>query len=95
MSNCRARKKRLKTEDGKSVTGWISAKSFLIERRDFLWHPLGRPRYAFLARTEDLNKLGARLESVQTSDRERVKLSRVRKKTYYDLSNRTPFQEVI
>ncbi|GBN13631.1 hypothetical protein AVEN_166628-1, partial [Araneus ventricosus] len=33
---------------------------------------------------EDLNKLGARLESVQTSDRERVKLSRVCKKTHYD-----------
>ncbi|GBM71714.1 hypothetical protein AVEN_220659-1 [Araneus ventricosus] len=81
---CRARK-RLKTEDGKSVTGWISAEKLSARTPSFPCGILfGRPGDTPSSPNEDLNKLGARLESVQTSDRERVKLSRVRKKTHYD-----------
>ncbi|GBM51974.1 hypothetical protein AVEN_45880-1 [Araneus ventricosus] len=81
---CRARK-RLKTEDGKSVTGWISAEKLSDRTPSFPCGILfGRPEDTPSSPNEDLNKLGARLESVQTSDRERVKLSRVRKKTHYD-----------
>ncbi|GBM39457.1 hypothetical protein AVEN_209221-1 [Araneus ventricosus] len=81
---CRARK-RLKTEDGKSVTGWISAEKLSDRTPSFPCGILfGRPEDTPSSPNEDLKKLGARLESVQTSDRERVKLSRVRKKTHYD-----------
>ncbi|GBL98740.1 hypothetical protein AVEN_202186-1 [Araneus ventricosus] len=81
---CRARK-RLKTEDGKSVTGWISAEKLSDRTPSFSCGILfGRPGDTPSSPNEDLNKLGARSESVQTSDRERVKLSRVRKKTHYD-----------
>ncbi|GBN82390.1 hypothetical protein AVEN_41350-1 [Araneus ventricosus] len=81
---CRARK-RLKTEDGKSVTGWISAEKLSDRTPSFPCGILfGRPGDTPSSPNEDLYKLGARLESVQTSDRERVKLSRVRKKTHYD-----------
>ncbi|GBO46393.1 hypothetical protein AVEN_186072-1 [Araneus ventricosus] len=81
---CRARK-RPKTEDGKSVTGWISAEKLSDRTPRFPCDILfGRPEDTPSSPNEDLNKLGARLESVQTSDRERVKLSRVRKKTHYD-----------
>ncbi|GBM52020.1 hypothetical protein AVEN_119670-1 [Araneus ventricosus] len=81
---CRARK-RLKTEDGKSVTGWISAEKLSDRTPSFPCGILfGRPEDTPSSPNEDLNKLGARLESVQTSDRERVKLSRVRKKIHYD-----------
>nr|GBM72566.1 hypothetical protein AVEN_139093-1 [Araneus ventricosus] len=81
---CRARK-RPKTEDGKSVTGWISAEKLSDRTPRFPCDILfGRPGDTPSSPNEDLNKLGARLESVQTSGRERVKLSRVRKKTHYD-----------
>ncbi|GBM41553.1 hypothetical protein AVEN_52299-1 [Araneus ventricosus] len=71
--NCRARK-RLKTEEEVSDRTPRFPCGILF----------GRPGDTPSSPNEDLNKLGARLESVQTSDRERVKLSRVRKKTHYD-----------
>ncbi|GBM41522.1 hypothetical protein AVEN_261547-1 [Araneus ventricosus] len=70
---CRARK-RLKTEEEVSDRTPRFPCGILF----------GRPGDTPSSPNEDLNKLGARLESVQTSDRERVKLSRVRKKTHYD-----------
>ncbi|GBM43666.1 hypothetical protein AVEN_29934-1 [Araneus ventricosus] len=84
MSNLQS-PKRPKTEDGKSVTGWISAEKLSDRTPRFPCDILfGRPGDTPSSPKEDLNKLGARLESVQTSDRERVKLSSVRKKTHYD-----------
>ncbi|GBM22724.1 hypothetical protein AVEN_143498-1 [Araneus ventricosus] len=81
---CRARK-RPKTEDGKSVTGRISAEKHSDRTPRFPCDILfGRPGDTPSSPNEDLNKFGARLESVQTSNRERVKLSRVLKKTHYD-----------
>ncbi|GBO27022.1 hypothetical protein AVEN_36329-1 [Araneus ventricosus] len=78
-------RKRPKTEDGKSVTGWISAEKLSDRTPRFPCDiRFGRPGDTPSSQNEDLNKLGARLKSVQTSDRERVKLSRVRKKTHYD-----------
>ncbi|GBM45159.1 hypothetical protein AVEN_241440-1 [Araneus ventricosus] len=44
----------------------------------------GRPARTPSLPNEDLNKLEVRLENVQTSDRERVKLSRMRNNTHYD-----------
>ncbi|GBN97789.1 hypothetical protein AVEN_177673-1 [Araneus ventricosus] len=81
---CRARK-RPKTEDGKSVTGRISAETLSDRKPRFSCDILfGRSGDTPSSPNEDLNKLGVRLENVQTSDRDRVKLSRVRKKTHYD-----------
>ncbi|GBN55897.1 hypothetical protein AVEN_82675-1 [Araneus ventricosus] len=81
---CRARKGP-KTEDGKTVVGWTSTKK-ISDRTprlpcDILF---GRPGDTSSSQCEHSNKLEARLENVQMSDRERVKLSRVRKKTHYD-----------
>ncbi|GBM15544.1 hypothetical protein AVEN_8926-1 [Araneus ventricosus] len=71
---CRARK-RPKTKDGKSVTEWISAEKLSDGTPRFPCDMLfGRPGNTLSSPNEDLNKLEARLESVQTSDRERVKL---------------------
>ncbi|GBN41529.1 hypothetical protein AVEN_90627-1 [Araneus ventricosus] len=81
---CRDRK-RPKTEDGKSVTGWISAEKLSDRTPRFPCDILfGRPGYTTSPPNEDLNKLEARLESLQTYDRERLKLSKVHKKTHYD-----------
>ncbi|GBM57834.1 Retrovirus-related Pol polyprotein from transposon 297 [Araneus ventricosus] len=81
---CRARK-RPNTEDRKSVTEWISAEKISDRTPRFPCDILfGRPGDTPSSPNEDLNKLEARLESVQTSDRELVKLSKVRKRTHYD-----------
>ncbi|GBN18082.1 hypothetical protein AVEN_217815-1 [Araneus ventricosus] len=61
---CRARK-RPKREDGKSVTGWISAEKLSDRTPRFPCDILfGRPGDTSSSPNEDLNKLGARLESV-------------------------------
>ncbi|GBN73073.1 hypothetical protein AVEN_24430-1 [Araneus ventricosus] len=74
-----------KTEDGKAVTGWTSAEKFSDRTPRFPFDILfGRPGDTPSSPNEDLNKLEARLERAQTSDRERVKLFRILKKTHYD-----------
>ncbi|GBN47231.1 hypothetical protein AVEN_5436-1 [Araneus ventricosus] len=78
-------RKRPKTEDGKSVTGCTSTEKLSDRTPRFPSDILfGSPGDTPSSPNEDLNKLEARLESVQTSDRERVKLSKIRKKTHYD-----------
>ncbi|GBN09907.1 hypothetical protein AVEN_79485-1 [Araneus ventricosus] len=80
---CRARKGP-KTEQGKSVTERtpVNMRCGRAPRLpcDILF---GRPGYTPSSLNEDLDKLEARLESVQTYDRERIKLSTERKKTCY------------
>ncbi|GBM97845.1 hypothetical protein AVEN_148145-1 [Araneus ventricosus] len=80
-----ATRKRPKTEDGKSVTEWTSAEKLSDRTPRFPCDILfGRPGDTPSSPNEDLNKLEARLESVQTSDREQVKLFKERKSTLCD-----------
>ncbi|GBO18234.1 hypothetical protein AVEN_39264-1 [Araneus ventricosus] len=81
---CRTRKGP-KTEQGKSVTGWTSAEKLSDRAPRFPCDILfGRPGDTPSSPNEDLNNLEARLESLQASDKERIKLSRERKKTRYN-----------
>ncbi|GBM21533.1 hypothetical protein AVEN_85343-1 [Araneus ventricosus] len=77
---CGARK-GLKTEQGKSITGWTTAEMFSDLTLRF-------PRYILLRRLREtptsLTNSEVRLESVQASAGEKVKLSREQMKTRYD-----------
>ncbi|GBM21647.1 hypothetical protein AVEN_250745-1 [Araneus ventricosus] len=68
-------------EQGKSVTGWTPAEMFSDRTLRFVCDILfGRPRDM----PSSLTNSEARLESVQASAGEQVKLSRERMKTRYD-----------
>ncbi|GBN01182.1 hypothetical protein AVEN_1620-1 [Araneus ventricosus] len=74
-----------KTEQGKSVTGWTPAEKLSHRTPRFPCDILfRRPARAPSSPNENTNNSEARLESVQTSVRERIKLSRERMKTRFN-----------
>ncbi|GBN45853.1 hypothetical protein AVEN_131703-1 [Araneus ventricosus] len=81
---CRARKGP-KLEQGKPMIGWTSEEKLSDRTPRFPCCSLiGRPGDTPSSPNKDLNKLEAHLGNIQTSVRDKIKLSRERKKTSYD-----------